>query len=312
MCSPARSSSWHALGLLPQLDALGVRTAEVCYFNRHGQRIWSEPRGLAAGYRVPQFSIHRGELQMLLMQTALERLGPQAVHCGQEAVAVDPDSASVTLLDRDSGRTRVERADAVISADGIHSAVRRQFYPNEGPPRYSGRVLWRATTVGKPFLTGASMVMAGHADQKLVTYPISRRHADQGESLINWIAELKVPGDTPPKSDWNKEVALDVFAGPFEAWRWDWLDVPALFRGASTSTSSRWSTATRCRAGPTAESRCSAMPVTRCTRSAPTVPPRPSSTRARWSTSSPAPMWRACRRRWSAIRTTGCPRRRAS
>lgn len=223
-----------ALGLLPQLDALGVRTAEVCYFNRHGQRIWSEPRGLAAGYRVPQFSIHRGELQMLLMQTALERLGPQAVHCGQEAVAVDPDSASVTLLDRDSGRTRVERADAVISADGIHSAVRRQFYPNEGPPRYSGRVLWRATTVGKPFLTGASMVMAGHADQKLVTYPISRRHADQGESLINWIAELKVPGDTPPKSDWNKEVALDVFAGPFEAWRWDWLDVPALFRGAST------------------------------------------------------------------------------
>ena len=223
-----------ALGLLPQLDALGVRTAEVCYFNRHGQRIWSEPRGLAAGYRVPQFSIHRGELQMLLMQTALERLGPQAVHCGQEAVAVDPDSASVTLLDRDSGRTRVERADAVISADGIHSAVRRQFYPNEGPPRYSGRVLWRATTVGKPFLTGASMVMAGHADQKLVTYPISRRHADRGESLINWIAELKVPGDTPPKSDWNKEVALDVFAGPFEAWRWDWLDVPALFRGAST------------------------------------------------------------------------------
>ena len=223
-----------ALGLLPQLDALGVRTAEVCYFNRHGQRIWSEPRGLAAGYRVPQFSIHRGELQMLLMQTALQRLGPQAVSCGQEAVAVDPDSASVTLLDRDSGQTRVERADAVISADGIHSAVRRQFYPHEGPPRYSGRVLWRATTVGKPFLTGASMVMAGHADQKLVTYPISRRHADQGESLINWIAELRVPGDTPPKSDWNKEVALDVFAGPFEAWRWDWLDVPALFRGAST------------------------------------------------------------------------------
>ena len=223
-----------ALGLLAQLDALGVRTAEVCYFNRHGQRIWSEPRGLAAGYRVPQFSIHRGELQMLLMRTVLERLGPQAVRCGQEAVSVDPDAASVTLLDRDSGQTRVERADAVISADGIHSAVRRQFYPKEGPPRYSGHVLWRASTVGKPFLTGASMVMAGHADQKLVTYPISRPHADRGESLINWIAELRVPGDTPPKSDWNKEVALEVFAGPFEAWRWDWLDVPALFRGAST------------------------------------------------------------------------------
>ena len=222
------------LGLLPRLDATGIRTAEVCYFNRHGQRIWSEPRGLRAGYRVPQFSIHRGELQMLLMQAALERLGPGAVRCGHEAVAVDPDRGSVTLRDRSTGQTVVEHADAVISADGIHSAVRRQFYPDEGPPHFSGCVLWRATTVGKPFLTGASMVMAGHADQKLVTYPISRRHADRGESLINWIAELRVPGEAPAKHDWNKEVALEIFAADFDRWVWDWLDVPALLRGAST------------------------------------------------------------------------------
>ena len=222
------------LGLLPRLDATGIRTAEVCYFNRHGQRIWSEPRGLGAGYRVPQFSIHRGELQMLLMRAAVERLGPEAVRCGHEAVAVDPDRGSVTLRDRASGQSFVEHADAVISADGIHSAVRRQFYPDEGPPHFSGCVLWRATTVGKPFLTGASMVMAGHADQKLVTYPISRPHADRGESLINWIAELRVPGGAPPKHDWNKEVALEIFAADFDRWVWDWLDVPALLRGAST------------------------------------------------------------------------------
>jgi len=230
---PSAVAELAMLGLLERLAATGIETAEVCYFNRHGQLVWREPRGIAAGYLVPQFSIHRGELQMLLMQAATERLGSQAVATGWEAVEVDPDAGEVRLVNRASGERRVERADAIVSADGIHSAVRRQFYPNEGPPRYSGHVLWRATTVGAPFLTGRSMVMAGHAHQKLVTYPISRKLADEGRSLINWIAELAVPGDTPPKHDWNKEVGLDVFAAPFADWTWDWLDVPALFRGAS-------------------------------------------------------------------------------
>ncbi len=145
---------------------------------------------------------------------------------------MDPDRGSVTLRPADGGADRVERADVIVSADGIHSAVRRQFYPDEGLPVYSGRILWRATTVGAPFLTGASMVMAGHANQKLVTYPISKKLADEGRSLINWIAELRVPGSTPPKHDWNREVSLDVFADAFARWTWDWLDVPALFRGA--------------------------------------------------------------------------------
>jgi len=231
---PSAVAELAMLGLLDRLAATGIQTAEVCYFNRHGQLVWQEPRGVAAGYLVPQFSIHRGELQMLLMRAVLERLGPRAVATGWEAVAVDPDRGEVTLENRADGERSVQRADAIVSADGIHSAVRRQFYPDEGPPRYSGHVLWRATTVGAPFLTGRSMVMAGHAHQKLVTYPISKKLADEGRSLVNWIAELEVPGDTPPKHDWNKEVSLDVFAAPFDGWVWDWLDVPALFRGANT------------------------------------------------------------------------------
>jgi len=230
---PSAVAELTMLGLLDRLAATGIETAEVCYYTRHGQLVWSEPRGKAAGYLVPQFSIHRGQLQMLLLQAVRERLGADAVSAGWEAVEVDPDKGEITLLNRASGERRLRRADGIISADGIHSALRRQFYPDEGPARYSGHVLWRATTIGKPFLTGRSMVMAGHAHQKLVTYPISRPHAERGESLINWIAELAVPGDGPPKHDWNKEVGLEVFAGPFASWTWDWLDVPALFRGAS-------------------------------------------------------------------------------
>ncbi len=229
---PSAVAELTRLGLLDRLDAIGVRTAEVAYYNKLGQHIWSEPRGIEAGYAVPQFSIHRGALQRLLYETVLERLGPQAVVTGHEACSVDPEAGRLILRDRIGDVERLEQADVIVAADGIHSAVRRQFYPSEGPPRYSGRVLWRATSRDRPWLGGRTMVMVGHANQKLVAYPISQPDA-QGRALLNWIAELAVPGDTPPRHDWNREVDPQVFAPAFANWRFDWLDVPALFAGAS-------------------------------------------------------------------------------
>jgi 5-methylphenazine-1-carboxylate 1-monooxygenase len=220
------------LGLLEKLRATGIETAEVVYFNKFGQRIWAEPRGIAAGYLVPQFSIHRGELQMLLLKTVLERLGADAVKTGYEGISVDPDKGALTVKHKATGIETVVHGDVVVSADGIHSALRRQFYPNEGPPKFSGCILWRATTVGMPFLSGRSMAMAGHADMKLVCYPISQRYAAQGKAMINWIAELKIPDDAPPKDDWNREVDRNIFAPQFADWNFDWLDVPKMFEGA--------------------------------------------------------------------------------
>jgi 5-methylphenazine-1-carboxylate 1-monooxygenase len=220
------------LGLLEKLRATGIETAEVVYFNKFGQRIWAEPRGIAAGYLVPQFSIHRGELQMLLLKTVLERLGDDAVKTGYEGISVDPDKGALTVKHKATGIETVVHGDVVVSADGIHSALRRQFYPNEGPPKFSGCILWRATTVGMPFLSGRSMAMAGHADMKLVCYPISQRYAAQGKAMINWIAELKIPDDAPPKDDWNREVDRNIFAPQFADWNFDWLDVPKMFEGA--------------------------------------------------------------------------------
>jgi 5-methylphenazine-1-carboxylate 1-monooxygenase len=220
------------LGLLEKLRATGIETAEVVYFNKFGQRIWAEPRGIAAGYLVPQFSIHRGELQMLLLKTVQERLGTDAVKTGYEGISVDPDKGALTVKHKASGIETVVHGDVVVSADGIHSALRRQFYPNEGPPKFSGCILWRATTVGMPFLSGRSMAMAGHADMKLVCYPISQRYAAQGKAMINWIAELKIPDDAPPKDDWNREVDRNIFAPQFADWDFDWLDVPKMFEGA--------------------------------------------------------------------------------
>src|SRR6202167_3561983 len=62
------------LGLLDQLDPSGVRTKELAFFSNHGKPIWSEPRGIEAGYRWPQVSIPRGTLQQILLDAATERL----------------------------------------------------------------------------------------------------------------------------------------------------------------------------------------------------------------------------------------------
>ena len=93
------------LGLLDELRRLGVEIDELVYLTRHGRRIWREPRGLAAGYAWPQIAIHRGELQMLLLEATVARLGTDAVRFGQALIDVKTadDGASAVFVDRSSG-----------------------------------------------------------------------------------------------------------------------------------------------------------------------------------------------------------------
>jgi len=219
------------LGLADALDAIAVRTAELAYYNKFGQRIWSEARGLDAGYRWPQYSVHRGALQMLLYRTVQERLGPDAIRTGQVLERVEPDAGRAWLRPRDGTTAVPVDADLIVAADGIHSVARRQHYPDEGPPRFAGQLLWRATTLAPPFLTGRSMIMAGHQGQKFVCYPIGP--VVDGKCRVNWIAERRIGGDAPPRaSDWNREIDRATFAPWFADWNFDWLDIPALIAGA--------------------------------------------------------------------------------
>ena len=228
------------LGLQPAIAASGIETAELIYVNKFGQRIWQEPRGVAAGYAIPQYSVHRGELHLILYRAALAALGPQAIHTGHVLAGFEQDEHGVTVgfTDRETGAALTTcRGDFLVAADGIHSTARKSFYPAEGLPRFSGRMLWRSCTEADPYLTGRSMAWAGHADQKFVAYPISAQASGRGRSLVNWIAELRVramddPDQTPPGSDWNRKVEKSVFAGPFAGWNFGWLNVPDLIARA--------------------------------------------------------------------------------
>ncbi|WP_437999752.1 flavin-dependent oxidoreductase [Sorangium sp. So ce185] len=219
------------LGLVEALLAHGVATREMLYFNRFGQRIWGEPRGRFAGHAAPQISLHRGALQGALFDAVVERLGPERVICDRRFMDHEEGGGRIVarFLDRAGAAWEVP-ADLLICADGIHSAARARLYPDEGPPIYGGHILWRGTSLAAPFLTGASMVIAGHRDQKFVIYPISPPGPD-GRQRINWAADLAVAKNLR-REDWNRPGDPAEFLPRFESWRFDWLDVPGLVRDA--------------------------------------------------------------------------------
>lgn len=223
------------LGLDGALASAGVPTAELAYHDRFGSRIWAEPRGVAAGYRWPQYSIHRGELLMLLLEALRERIGPGAVVTGHDVQGFEqgPHGVLVRVRHRGTGQEVIVPADALVGADGIHSAVRAQIHPGEGPPIWNGIRMWRGITRAEPFLTGRTMIMAGsNRRAKFVAYPISPERDEHGHMAINWVAEVRV-GDGPVEpGDWNRRGRPDEMLAHFAAWRFPWLDVPALVAAA--------------------------------------------------------------------------------
>ena len=218
------------LGLGPQLEAAGIATSEQAHFDRHGSLIWSEPRGRGLGYAWPQYSIHRGELQMLLLTAVRDRLGDKAVRTATSVTGFTERDGSVEVMlsSRRNARVVPVTADVLVGADGLYSTVRAQLHPDEAPPRWSGVMLWRGTAEGAPFLSGSSLAISGSTNTvKFVAYPIGRRPG--GRALINWVAEVMVGGAEPPsRPDWNREGRLAEALPYFRDWTFGWLDIPAL------------------------------------------------------------------------------------
>lgn len=226
------------LGLLAELEAAAIPTSKLSFLSEDGVTIWSEERGRAAGNPWPQLSIHRGRLQMILLEAATERLGADHVHTGHRIVSFDqtPGEVSATFNRRTADSTTdvdlTVSGDVLVGADGLHSTVRRHFAPDEGPPVYSGLMLWRGAVEAPAFGDGQEMFMAGHNKKKVVVYPIRGPIEPGGTTLINWVAEEPVETDTAT-ADWNAEVDVATIAAKFANWNWEWLDVGQLI--ASTA-----------------------------------------------------------------------------
>ncbi|WP_370936481.1 flavin-dependent oxidoreductase [Amycolatopsis sp. cg13] len=197
-----------ALGLLDQLDEIGIRTRELSYTHRLGQVILRKPCGLDAGFTLPQYCLHRGRLRDLLLRAVQTRLGPDAVRTGCRLTGFDQDAQGVRahFAERDSGAPVTVNGDVLVAADGIHSAARSLLFPEEGPPRWNGVLMWRGAADWPEFGGGASMIVSGGTAAKLVIYPIGPGKS-AGSRLTNWAVCIRTgqPGSPPPdRQDWAK------------------------------------------------------------------------------------------------------------
>lgn len=230
---PHASQQLCDLGLREALERTAISAQNSCFYNRFGQLVHKEALGLSAGYDVPQFQVHRGDLQAILHAALVARTGLRTVVTGHRCTGIDHRGATAVahFIDPDGRALPDVEARAVIAADGIHSAIRKQLYPAEGGPIYSGVNMWRGVTRWKPYLDGRSYVRAGWLSHgKMVIYPIRDDIDGEGTQLINWVAEIETPEHS--LQDWNRRGKLEDFIGAFEDWHFDFLDVPAMIRAA--------------------------------------------------------------------------------
>lgn len=231
------------LNLLDALDRTGIRTRELIYLNRFGQKVWSELRGMHAGAPVPQFSIHRGRFQKALYDAVVERLGRDAVVTGMKLAAFAQDEGGVTAQftdARDGLGSRTVRGAALIGADGIHSVVRKIFYPNEGRPSWNGVMMWRGAADFPQYLDGETMFIGGGMGAKFVLYPIGRAEPDENghRRLTNWVVNVKVADGAvqpPPKDSWSRKGRLDEVLPYGLRFRVPGVDIEALIRATEAS-----------------------------------------------------------------------------
>ncbi|HEX2400426.1 MAG TPA: FAD-dependent monooxygenase [Mycobacterium sp.] len=218
---PHAVSELYALGLGDELSQVAVAPTSIAYYDTNGKMLFREPRGIDGGYGYPQFSVQRGELQMLLLSALRERLGPNAVRTGAELHSFSESGRRVTAHTAAGDFT----ADALVGADGIHSAVRAQLLPEPDPLLWSGVRMLRGAAPGD-FLDGRTMVIVKDPNGvDLVTYPI-------GRGQINWVVMMPEadPGPLPGDAKWNQPGDRSQVLKHLERWRLGFLDAADLVR----------------------------------------------------------------------------------
>ncbi|WP_346907735.1 flavin-dependent oxidoreductase [uncultured Roseibium sp.] len=230
---PHSSRVLHDLGLGDGLDEIAIRTRCIEYRTKYGHLIQSDPRNVEAGFVAPQYSIHRGELQFLLLETVWERLGRDAVQANKpvEGFSQTGDRVSVHFADGGS-----HDCDLLIGAEGLRSKVRRQLHPDEGPLCYEGTMMFRGAVETDVIGDGKTMVIAGNHDVKFVTYPISEKLRKKGRALTNWVAEVR--HDTPrhiQDADWSRGATID-FIKEFDDFQMADMNIAEILKASSNVT----------------------------------------------------------------------------
>lgn len=155
------------------------------------------------------------------------RLGRHALATGHHLASFEErgDKVVARFVDPAGQPAGEAEGDLLIGADGIHSAVRKHFYPGEAAV-FDGYLHYRGTVAGDPYLTGRSMVVVGHRTHRAIIYPIVA--LPDGKVMINWLAYTKIPSGSPPLEAWDTAADKSLAVDRFEGWTYPWLDVQGL------------------------------------------------------------------------------------
>lgn len=193
------------LGLWQRLRKASLPDVQGGIWTRDGELlVEADTAGLKRRFGRALAAVHRADLQEALVAG----LGEEQMVLGRRCVGFEQDGEGVTAHFADGGRAR---ADLLIGADGLRSAVRAQMH-GEQSPRYAGYTAWRAVV---PF--------AG----KLRTGESWGRGARHGRlplpgGRVYWFATRNAPEGEQAESG-EKAALLATFAGwhePVEALIW--------------------------------------------------------------------------------------------
>lgn len=218
------------LGLAGELAACAVRLEAAWEFRRwrDGRVLFVQPMGETCErlYGAHCYVAHRADLLALLQRA----LPPQLVRFDQRCVGAvqDEHEVQLTFVDR-AGRTTAVTADAVVGADGIHSAV-RQAIAADVVARFSGlcafRCLVPADQAPGMALRPVQTLWLGPGHH-FVHYPISRGR------LVNIVA-FAPAGDWRTES-WTADGEIADLLAEFDGW-----DARLAQLIASATTTKRW------------------------------------------------------------------------
>jgi 2-polyprenyl-6-methoxyphenol hydroxylase-like FAD-dependent oxidoreductase len=153
----------------------GTRTADGRWLARVDGDIMGDLLGTTA------VGIHRATLHRIL----LDALPPGTVHSGATVTGATADG-TVTYL---SGGEQTRRADLVVGADGINSAVRTALWPRHPGPVRVGVVGWRGVT-RDPWPGDIEVAISWGRGEEFGVVPLL-------DGRVYWFAAINAPGLVP-------------------------------------------------------------------------------------------------------------------
>ena|SRR5271165_1731811 len=182
-----------ALGVLDPIMGLGEPVTQFNLLRHDGAPISNIAMG---GFPTPALCIHRADLHRSLRQP----LPSSCMEANQRLVSFVEDAGGVSA--RFAGGL-VVRADGLIGADGINSAVRAQLHGAAGPV-YRGYCIWRGIA---PMVAG---MVRGHISE---SWGPGMRFGimPMGQGRICWYATQNCAQGGSDSRDDRKQALIDLF-----------------------------------------------------------------------------------------------------